>query len=450
MRFSRNFLWSATALCAMAGPISISMAAETAVTVRIAGVHSSSGNVMVALCADPAAAFPGGCTTYSAGTPAKRGEVAIRIPGVPAGRYAVQAFHDENGDFRPQIPPEGFAFGNGSSWPTNFNSSAMQLKDGGEITLAMQYLGGAATTQPATQPLQLPQGVSAVELRAEGLYGTLFLPAGSDKRSALLLVGGSEGGLDTMSQMATSFAAEGFATLALAYWNAPGLPASLENIPLEYFDRAVSWLQKQPRVASGNVGMLGWSRGSEAALLTATRNPRVHPVVAVAPSGVLWPGLNFADFTASKPAWTAHGKPLQALAMDATGYVQSRPLSELFDANFAQLDRHPEAVIPAERIGGGVMLISGGNDRIWPATRFADRIGARLQASGFRHDYIHLNYPAAGHAVFVGAPDGPMARGMEGSSAYLGGAKEANAAAWADNWPRVLKFLRSELAADRS
>jgi uncharacterized protein len=450
MRLYRLSILVIAALCSL--DAATSAEAESVVTVRIAGIHSAAGRVVVALCADPAGGFPGACITHSGNAPAKAGEVLIGISRVPDGRYAVQAFHDENGDFRPQIPPEGYAFGNGSGWPVSFDAAAVQVKGDTEIGLKMEYVGSApsAPAQAHTPTLQLPDGVTAVDLRTNGLYGTLFMPAGRDKRPALLLIGGSEGGLDTISQMATSFAAEGFATLALAYWQAPGLPQTLENIPLEYFDRAVAWLQKHPRVAGGSIGMLGWSRGSEAALLTAVRNPQIRAVIGVAPSGVVWPGLNFRDYTAPKPAWTARGKPLQALTIDTTGYSQGKPLAELFASNFPQLDQHPEAVIPAERIRGGVLLISGGNDLIWPSTRFADRIGARLQSSGFRHEYIHLNYPAAGHAVFVGAPNSPMARSMGGSESYLGGTRQANAAAWAESWPQVLKFLRTQLKADKS
>jgi dienelactone hydrolase/uncharacterized protein (DUF2141 family) len=421
------------------------------VTVRISGVHSAAGNVGVSLCGDAAAPFPGGCTSHSGMSPAKQGEVLVRIPDVADGTYAVQAFHDENGDFRPQIPPEGYAFGNDSPFPTSFKAAAVQIKGDTGIALTMTYISGPAGQAQATRaaPLVLPAGVTRIDLREGGLYGTLLMPEGTTNVPALVLIGGSEGGVETMSQMATSFAAEGFATLALAYWNAPGLPQSLENIPLEYFDRAIAWLRKQPRVAGNGIGLLGWSRGSEAALLEAVRNPAVHAVVGVAPSSVVWPGLNFRSMGAKQPAWTLRGNPLPSVALDSSGYSPDAPLAAIFNRSFPDLDQHAEAVIAVERIRGGVLLITGGADRIWPAMRFADRIGARLQATGFRHAYQHLYYPDAGHGVFVGAPQGAMASAMAGTTAYLGGTAESNAAAWADNWPRTLEFLRTQLQVAR-
>jgi uncharacterized protein (DUF2141 family) len=134
--------------------------AESAVTVRVAGIHSAAGRVVVALCADPAAGFPGACVTHSGNAPAKAGEVLIGITKVPDGRYAVQAFHDENGDFRPQIPPEGYAFGNASSWPTSFDAAAVQVTGDTEIALTMEYVGRALSARTQTHPatLQLPAG----------------------------------------------------------------------------------------------------------------------------------------------------------------------------------------------------------------------------------------------------------------------------------------------------
>ena len=420
------------------------------VTLRISGVHSATGNVVASLCGDAAAPFPGACLSLGGMAPARKGEVLLRIANVANGTYAVQAFHDENGDHRPQIPQEGFGFSNNTGFPTSYKAAAVQVKGNTEIALTMTYMLGVGTgrtgSPQAIAPV-LPPGVAKVDLREDGLYGTLFMPDGNKDMPALVLIGGSEGGVDTISLMATSFAAEGFATLALAYWNAPGLPQSLENIPLEYFDRAIAWLRAQPHVAG--IGMLGWSRGSEAALLIAASNPAIRAVVGVAPSSVVWPGLNFRSMAAKQPAWTLRGFPLPAVAIDSSGFSTKDPLAAMFSRSFPELDQHPEAVIAVERIHGGVLLISGGADRIWPAMRFADRIGARLQATGFRHAYQHLYYPDAGHAVFVGAPQGPMAKAMAEATAYLGGTPEANAAAWADNWPRTLEFLRTQLQVAR-
>jgi dienelactone hydrolase len=96
---------------------------------------------------------------------------------------------------------------------------------------------------------QTPQaaGVTATELRvpADGVYGRVFRPKdNSTRRPALLVFGGSEGGLrPAVVLKAALLAAHGYPTLALAYWKAPGLPQNLSRIPLEYFRKALAVLR---------------------------------------------------------------------------------------------------------------------------------------------------------------------------------------------------------------
>jgi hypothetical protein len=75
----------------------------------------------------------------------------------------------------------------------------------------------------------------------------------------------------------------------------------------------------------------------------------------------------------------------------------------------------------------------------------ADRMIARLRAKGFGYSALHLTYDGAGHVVFVGAPDGAMARALGQPNAMLGGSAEADAKAWADDWPKVLAFYGKAL-----
>ena len=177
----------------------------------------------------------------------------------------------------------------------------------------------------------------------------------------LLVLGGSEGGLSG-TLVAALLAAHGYPALALAYFNAPGLPAQLSDIPLEYFARALRWLRAQPQVDPGHVLTLGVSRGSEAALLLGAYYPRlVDGVIASVPSDVAicsYPDCN-------GPAWTLHGRPL--------------PYTFQFDNPHPVDD--PAAVIPVERIRGPVFLDCGGADAVWVSCPYARAIMTRLAAS---------------------------------------------------------------------
>lgn len=84
------------------------------VEVTVGGVRSAAGQLIVQVC--PEADFLGACP-WIAKVPARRGSVDVVLPEVPPGRYAVQAWHDANGNGDLDrgffgIPREGLGFSN--------------------------------------------------------------------------------------------------------------------------------------------------------------------------------------------------------------------------------------------------------------------------------------------------------------------------------------------------
>lgn len=433
----------------LAAGVCLAQEPAVGVTVTFKGVNSAKGEVNLSLCGDAKGQFPGGCGTYRGQAKAVAGDTVVTIQGVKPGRYALQAWHDENSDGRTQIPPEGYAYGNDVSFPPRFDAASIEITGETKVSLKMNYTLSATAARPmGSKGAAAPKGIVRTDVREGGLYGALYTPEGGEDMPGVILLGGSEGGIDGISGMAASFAQKGYAALALAYWAEQGLPQTLERIPLEYFDKGVDYLIRRPDVLDHGVGVLGWSRGSEAALLVGTRNRKVKAVIAIAPSGIVWDGLDFAHMETESSAWTAGGKPLPFITPDPTVYRPGAPMTPMFAATLPLADRRPETAIPVEKIRGSVMLISGMDDQLWPSTRLSDRIIGRLQAEKFRYPYEHLAYPGAGHAIFVGAPDSIMSRYMSGPNPMMGGTPQANRKAWEDNWPKAIAFLDKALKGD--
>ncbi|MBE2224708.1 MAG: acyl-CoA thioesterase/BAAT N-terminal domain-containing protein, partial [Anaerolineae bacterium] len=116
-----------------------------------------------------------------------------------------------------------------------------------------------------TERVRLNEDVNVTTLTEEGLVGYLFTPAAEGTYPALLILGGSGGGID--SAKAAMLASHGYVTLALDYFGEPPLPVELSEIPLEYFKTAIDWLQAQENVDADKIGVVGTSRGGELALL---------------------------------------------------------------------------------------------------------------------------------------------------------------------------------------
>jgi dienelactone hydrolase len=75
-------------------------------------------------------------------------------------------------------------------------------------------------------------------VREGGLVGTFFRPSTPGPHPAVIVLGGSDGGLREGS--AAVLARQGYATLALAYFGVEGLPPELVEVPVEYFGRAIA------------------------------------------------------------------------------------------------------------------------------------------------------------------------------------------------------------------
>jgi dienelactone hydrolase len=145
--------------------------------------------------------------------------------------------------------------------------------------------------------LPVPDGVGRSDVRDHGLVGTLYYPEGVDPLPGVLMLGGAEGGMH--EDDAALLAAHGYAALALAYYGMPGLPATAQDIPLEYFGHALAYIQRHPRVRADRLAVMGGSKGGEAALLVAATFPQVRAAISVVGSGLVTQGISQDVLTGS-------------------------------------------------------------------------------------------------------------------------------------------------------
>jgi dienelactone hydrolase len=271
--------------------------------------------------------------------------------------------------------------------------------------------------------------LEVVDVRERGLVGRMYRATSATPGPAVLVLGGSEGGLGGWTHMmAAGLATHGLTALSLAYFRTEGLPPRLSVVPLEYFERALEWLGEDLAVDPSRLAVMGASRGGELALLLGATFPMLRAVVAYAPSHVVWSEIAFG-FRRRRSSWSHKGRPLPFVDMQL-------PMGSATPARV--LDSNPDAVIPVERINGAVLAVSGMEDTLWPSSLMADRVMDRLAHHRHRFPFEHLKYPGVGHGItrpYV--VTGGLAHG--GTAA---GAARANE----HSWEHVRSFLHANLA----
>jgi BAAT / Acyl-CoA thioester hydrolase C terminal/Acyl-CoA thioester hydrolase/BAAT N-terminal region len=288
-------------------------------------------------------------------------------------------------------------------------------------------------------------GVHSEKVRTDGLVGVLYRPADSRPHPAVIVIGGSEGGLEPQIAQAALLASHGYVALGLAYFRAPGLPDSLVNIPLEYFEKAANWLVAQPGIAGKRVAIMGWSKGAEGALLVAATYPKLfRAAIAYAPSSVVNFGLTYGPGPQTS-SWSLAGKPIPFAAYPMSSFHYTPGGKVSFRSGYLGALEAPDAAsaaIPVEHIAGPVLLISGTDDQIWPSSIYVQRIMARLTTHRHAYRDVSLCYQGAGHMIlWPYRPTVTSAAPFGAMTLELGGSLRSYAFADEDSWPKVLAFL---------
>jgi pimeloyl-ACP methyl ester carboxylesterase len=289
-----------------------------------------------------------------------------------------------------------------------------------------------------------PPTVTPHLLGGPGWRGVLWLPSGPTRAAAVLVIGGSEGGLPLAR--AAALACAGVPALAVGTFAAEGLPPRAIDVPLEHYRTALEQLCRSTQ--RDRAVVFGASRGSEAALLVAALWPeRVSGVVAWTPTAWCHPGLKLAenvDFRAIEASmWSLDGRGVPCLQFaESRGEQRKReqqslraPPGHAFAPEYAALwtgDGPPSARLPVERIRAPALLVSSDADALWPSG-----LGARQLKAGLRGPVKALRFADASHSIGVpneARPFAPTQRwlqygGVERGFIHYGGSAAGSARA---------------------
>lgn len=243
-----------------------------------------------------------------------------------------------------------------------------------------------------------------------------------DGPTGVLVLAGSSGRVEVER---CRVLAEAGATAASYRW----FGETVDRVPLESFDEALMTLHERCE----RLVVLGTSRGAEAALLLGARHPEIDAVVAISPSDVVWAALS--TDRPQRSSWTSGGEPLPFVPYDDGWEPETDPPE--FVGMYEQCletyaDRVAAARIPVERIAGEVLLVAGGDDRLWPSLDFAEQVQRRLPRATI------VSHPGAGHRVLLPGETPPPP-----SHLVHGGSPVADAELGRRLWPHLERLIGS-------
>ncbi|WP_214411375.1 acyl-CoA thioester hydrolase/BAAT C-terminal domain-containing protein [Sphaerisporangium fuscum] len=279
-----------------------------------------------------------------------------------------------------------------------------------------------------------------VEEPFAGPYEGVMISPRGDGEVGVLVLAGSSGRIDV--ERARLLARHGAVALSIRWFGGPGQPPGICEVSLETFVTAVDLL-----VDAGvrRVGVVGLSKGAEAALLTAGVDPRVDAVVALSPTSMVWanvgPGLDGRTHP-YRSSWTWRGEPVPFVPYDDTwspAEPEGPPTAcrALYESSRARFPRAAEAAaIPIERADCELLLVAGADDQMWPSLPYAEELAARRLAVG-RPARIVSSRDAGHRPRLPGESPSPE------SAKYLyGGSANADAALGTVAWPHILQTLQ--------
>lgn len=315
-----------------------------------------------------------------------------------------------------------------------------------QVSVVLLEIADIIVAHQAITRQWMSSDIEKLSIQVEELIGSFFYYKDRKPRPAIIVLGGSEGGIN--EKTAALLASHGFSVLALAYFGIEKRQAQLREIPLEYVEFALHWIKGRREVQAGGIGIHGTSRGSELALWSATLFPEIIATVSLNGSAVSFCGIvPWTEEPTLPPAWTYQGQPLPYLQPDNPIELaleckemwvnrKGNPLRLWHDGLSKNVELLEKATIPLEKMHGELLMVSGLGDESWDsATLSARGFNRKMHASPSERSK-HLRYEGAGHYIGI-----PYLRVISTNTET----RQQLAQASVDSWQETIKFYKQVL-----
>nr|NP_001020658.2 acyl-CoA thioesterase 15 precursor [Danio rerio]AAI24587.1 Si:dkeyp-89c11.3 [Danio rerio] len=304
----------------------------------------------------------------------------------------------------------------------------------GHLSQGFSQTSALATT--VTERWYMAPGVQRVDIRENGVRGTLFLPPGPGPYPGVLDLWGGGGGL--IEYRSALLASHGFACMALEYIS----PGELKKTDVDntYFEKAYQILQNHPLVQKDKIAMLGLCFGSVITFSMTVYSSVIKPQCCVCISGSHVVPVNKCMFEVFEDIKKLMGKVQE----NEDKHIVTREI-------ILPIPSDPALKADVGRIKCPLLLVNGTDDQNWATNESAEDIKMMMEKAGNRHLLTVLTYPDAGH--LIEPPYTPHFRAtnfllhdMKVKVVMLwGGQTKPHAYAQEDSWKKILAFFQEHL-----
>ncbi|KAJ3595264.1 hypothetical protein NHX12_004568 [Muraenolepis orangiensis] len=297
---------------------------------------------------------------------------------------------------------------------------------------------GATLAEATNERRLLADGVSRQPIDEGNIRGVLFVPPGEGPFPAVLDLYTFGGGLS--ERRASLLANCGFMVLTLALYG-HHQPKTVTKLHLDYFEEAIQFLRKQPKVMDSGVGLISLSKSGDLALSMATYLPHVKATV--------W--INGCCSNVVMPLYYRGSQLLSGLMYDGRDlrFTESGALIIKDGLHDPLAPENQGSLIPVEQAAGHFLFVAGEDDLNWDSCLFADHLTERLRRHG-KDNFEKVFYPGTGH--YMEPPFGPFCpssvHAVVGAVVAWGGEPKAHAEAEVHLWSKIQEFFRKHLVSD--
>ena len=244
-------------------------------------------------------------------------------------------------------------------------------------------------------------------VQTEGFESILY-PGNGRKDKVLIVMSGSDGGMTLTKQESEFYHRNGIPALALALFKTRQTPKELSRVPVEYVERAVSWLKVQ---GYEKIGIDGTSKGSEMALVAASILPSLSCVIVRVPSHFVSEGLSGSGkdkAPSGTSCWSYRGKELPYAPYRSRSFHILRMFLKEKEMHIITFNREkdvtPETLIPIGNIRAPILMLSSTHDEVWPSYESAACMEKKLTEIKYPYPHRHVAYENMSHAVLTKLP----------------------------------------------